>query len=180
MTFQLCQIISYLSSWPHFWVGVINSRAGKCPPPLPLSQPGGKGEAEEPLVSPCGHPWEAPPRSCEGQSRTLPPQSLPLWRVGNLRFWEGSGRCSNHPHPFASWAQSLPPWPSLTVSPSPAHFPLLPPRFSPVFSIPSLVIKLLPFFLQLCFLSTRLLCSPPLGLLSFSFFLPVFSLFPER
>lgn len=42
---------------------------------MPLSQPGGKGEAEAeaPLVSPCGHPWEAPPRSCEGQSRTLPP-----------------------------------------------------------------------------------------------------------
>lgn len=73
MTFQLCQIISYLSSWPHFWVGVINSRAGKCPPPLPLSQPGGKGEVETPLVSPCGHPWEAPPRFCEDQSRTLLP-----------------------------------------------------------------------------------------------------------
>jgi len=73
VTFQLCQIISYLSSWPHFWVGVINSRAGKCPPPLPLSQPGGKGEVETPLVSPCGHPWEAPPRSCEDQSRTLLP-----------------------------------------------------------------------------------------------------------
>ena len=122
-----------------------------------------------------GKPHLDPVRASPGR---CPLQSLPLWRVGNLRFWEGSGRWSSHPHPFACWAQSLPPWPALTVSPSP-HFPLLPPRFSPVFSIPSLVIKLLPFFLQLFFLSTRLLCSPPLGLLSFSFFLPVFSLFPR-
>lgn len=29
--FQLCQVISYLPSRPHFWIGVINSRVGKCP-----------------------------------------------------------------------------------------------------------------------------------------------------
>lgn len=180
MTFQLCQIISYLSSWPHFWIGVINSRAGKCPPPLPLSQLGGKGETEARLVSPCGHPWEAPPRSWEGQSRTLPLQPLPLWRVGNVQFWEGSGGWRHRSHPFASWVQSRSSGPSLTADPSAqltvlffCH--LVPPCFLHAF----LADQTLTLLSALCLLFTGLLRSPPPGLLSFLFFLPVFTLFPR-
>ena len=140
----------------------------------------GEGRDRGRLVSPCGHPWEAPPRSWEGQSRTLPLQPLPLWRVGNVQLWEGSGGWRHRSHPFASWVQSRSSGPSLTADPSPqltvlfiCH--LVPPCFLHAF----LVDQTLTLLSAARFAVYRPPSLPSPRPAEFSF-LPVFALFPER
>lgn len=123
-------------------------------PPLPLSQPGGKGEAEGQV--PVHIPGKPHPDPAWASAGPCPLQSLPLWRVGNVRFWEGSGSQRHLSHLSPSWGQSLtflaffdsPCFPPSLISSSYITLSLF-----LVFSLPSLLIKLLPFFLNLFSLS---------------------------
>ena len=136
-------------------------------PPLPLSQPGGRGEAEGQV--PVDIPGKPHPDPAWASAGPCPLQSLPLWRVGNVRFWEGSGSRRHLSHLSASWGQSLtflaffdsPCFPPSLISSSYITLSLF-----LVFSLHSILVDqtltlLSPSLFSFSFLSTCLLCSPP-------------------
>lgn len=136
-------------------------------PPLPLSQPGGKGEAEGQV--PVHIPGKPHPDPAWASAGPCPLQSLPLWRVGNVRFWEGSGSQRHLSHLSPSWGQSLtflaffdsPCFPPSLISSSCITLSLF-----LVFSLHSVLVDqtltlLSQSLFSFSFLSTCLLCSPP-------------------
>lgn len=117
--FPLCQIISCLSSWPHFFIGVINSRELESVSPPPCLCPGlreRERKRDRPL-GPCGDPISAHPGPPEPAQDSAP--SHPLSWIRNVQSWEGSGSWGHTLHPSASRVQSLSSLHSLTPPPLP-------------------------------------------------------------
>lgn len=121
----MCQIISYLSSWPRFWIGVINSRGLENVSP-PFASAWGKGEEERQA---CGSLWRSLRSPTQIPAWTSPGRGL--LQSFPVRGWEtdSSGRGSkSRRHRFhlsASWVQSFSSLPLPFFDPPHSLFPSL-------------------------------------------------------